>query len=352
MGFIRSIIRVLVTLLIALPVIYVIVRVYWPELIASDPTVTWFLNTNFGRRIDNGVSEFAAWAFQNKEPGEATAEFLVAVLAAVYVEVASTTFTEIVAGTIGAVAFGALSLLYNWWRNRPIRKMCSRELYVAALKIDENLGALWDAHRVNGKKLEEVKLHTDPAKVELTLKVNDDIRSGFHRLKSELESLRDFSIAYDYAFWRGLRTLAARMRMQASAAREAIEAIMAELDRDSTSEVNLIQQRFFGRIAHLDGLQFDPIPHVLADMIDTTIQFAGKLEWGRSLQWMPPVGWLSIPRRAAGLRDELRPLLQRTRAYHRRHVKSGYDDDIWLASANDHSSKFWEAALRAKQGLA
>jgi hypothetical protein len=104
-----------------------------------------------------------------------------------------------------------------------------------------------------------------------------------HRLRSELELIQDFSIAYDYAFWRRLRENSATLRMAAMSMREAIDVVMSEIDRlPEEAEIDMTKQRYFALVVHSghDGMTLMPFTAGIDMVITRALVLAEKLELG------------------------------------------------------------------------
>lgn len=313
----------IVYLILLFAVLYIFIRALWPDLpIVKDLTATPMM-----RALDPCCLQPATKAVEQIYGSVPRIEIVRSLATNFWSQIMAEVWDKgIVNGVIGlfsATFIGLLSLTYNFSRNRPIRRMCSGQLYLVCLKMAFNIGNLI-------KKTEGG-----------VLKVDDVARASFNRLDSELEVVRDFAVAYDYAFRRGVRRVSAAARMHALAAKEAVGAVISELNRGSLQEVDLNNERFkvvqpvkmpirvfgvslpvrwfarreLGTVGLIESMNL---------VLDLNVLLAEKLEGS----W-PPVWYASGQTVPAGVRGLVRHLLLVRSARHDLHI----DAEITIASA-------------------
>lgn len=114
--------------------------------------------------------------------------------------------------------------LYIWWRNIRVRRLCATLLYDLSFQI------LYSISQIESKKNSEMVANEKGHIVSHKLIISADTRGWVHRLNTQLEVLRDFSIAYDHALRQRARMSAAFARMYALSAKELVEQLAAEVD--------------------------------------------------------------------------------------------------------------------------
>ena len=197
--------RLLVVWTLSFAVIFLLARLYLRDVVLELPGFSHFEQTTFGGAIGRFIDDFSSVAFGGKPPGAATAEAVVAWINAFATDLGSIKRAQLIAAGLGAFIFAAVGIAINLWRNRKIQLMCSAQLYVTAIKLFANGATL---HKAFEEKTDE------HGKRKFTLHVDNEVRAAMHRLRSELELVQDFTVAYDYTFWPRLRESTARLRMQ------------------------------------------------------------------------------------------------------------------------------------------
>lgn len=281
----------------------------------------------FGAEIEAGLENFFKWTSSQRY---IDVDGILAVLLDVwtwFIDLLSgIKMAQLIAAGLGAAALGILSLVHNWWRNIRIREMCSAQLYITAVKLDFHALVVWNAHRVNGMTVDAFQDSGQTEVKTLTLAVDDDVRAALHRLSSELNLLQEFSIAYDYAFWRTLRVVAARTRMRAQSAKEAIEVIMSELDRKhDLEEASIREPRYLVHALKGEGMSAIMIPLALQDIVKEVLRFGEKLELGWLRQSWRGKG-KSLPKTASKFRAGIQQSLEIARRHLEEQVESG---EVW-----------------------
>lgn len=290
-----------ITTVLALSIaIFTLLRVVFPDAFA------FWANSAPGQYADAFGTWLVRWLLQEGSP-------LVPIMdifqrGVNYVDKEFTT-GNLLSAILGALGVGGFNLFYNWLRNLSIRRMCSAMLYFAAWRIVLNTrflyqGVATEQNPKPGTRAREA-LHNTSL-----------VRSALHRTKSELETLQDFAIAYDYAIWRGLRFWTARLRMRSMAVREAFEVIIGELamkkDGDLLLEYNngVIVGVHAGLANSEKEISYlDPIDAAMP-VVTTALDLAERLEVGflRSFflnVWPATASTISAPALRAKVRTTL-----------------------------------------------
>ncbi|MFM9864150.1 MAG: hypothetical protein ACKVRO_11135 [Micropepsaceae bacterium] len=323
-------------LIVMAAAVLVFLRVAFP-----DPIGTWWSATPIGAWTDDVGSRFAHWLFQPGSPAISLAEATQRGVA--YLTLQLTT-GNLVSAVLGALGVGVFNLSYNWLRNWSIRRTCSAMLYSSAYRILTNIGVIYRGFTRNGKPYFD-SLKTEPETKTLTLKNSEDVRAAMHRLKCEMETLQDFAIAYDYAIWRGLRFLTAKVRIRAMAVREALEVAVAEIEHSKDDNMNFRPARLGVSAAMAYGHDYLDLTDALYPVLSTTVELAERLEVGfvRSffLWWWPGEG-ASLPASAPKLRESVRKyLIDWRHKYWKRQLRDSDSWDIlWVASGGASSSRW------------
>lgn len=251
---------------------------------------------------------------------------------------ATITSTNLLSAALGAVGVGIFNIGYNWLRNLGIRRTCSAMLYSSGLRIRFNVGIIYSSFTRNGKPFRD-SLDGSATKT-LVLNNNKDVRAALHRLRCEMETLQDFAIAYDYAIWRGLRHLTAKVRIRSMAVREALEVVVAELELSKEGEnLDFRPARLGVKAATTDGYDALDLTDALSPVLNVSIELAECLEVGfvRSffLWWWPASG-SSLPKGAPKLRAQVRELLIKWRhTYWQREAADKDSWETWWVAAAD-----------------
>jgi hypothetical protein len=262
----------LAKIIVALAATYLLARLLVPELLLLLPGTLELEQSTFGRVVGRLLDATRVALFGHQPPVEAAAGLLGGVVAFLY---ANIKLPQLLAASLGAGILAAFNGVSHLVTNRRIQKMCSAQLYVTAVKLASNREIVESAFQTVGAG----------ANRRVTLNVDDDVRAAMHRLRSELELIQDFSIAYDYAFWRRLRETSATLRMAAMSMREAIDVVMSEIDRmPEKAELDMMQQRYFALVVHSDhdGITLLPFTTGVDKVITRALILAEKLELG----WM------------------------------------------------------------------
>jgi hypothetical protein len=318
------------------------------RVIFADQIGTWWSATQFGTRIDNIGSQVASWLFQPGSPAVTLAEATQSGVA--YVTKQLTT-GNLVSAVLGALGVGAFNLIYNWWRNRSIRRMCSAMLYSSGLRIFSNIGLLYRSFTQDGKPYLTA---TEPPKDDLSAPNTEHVRAALHRLKNEMDALQDFAIAYDYAIWRGLRFRTATVRIKALAVREALEVATAEFDRSAQGkQINFFDGYLGVKAVTLDGYRSLFLTDAVFPVLATAVDLAERLEVGfiRSflLRWWPAKG-ASMPPSDTVRKEvsELVKYLHNRADKNRRRASAGERvwDTWWIASSAEKPLSGWSPSVR------
>lgn len=309
------------------------------RVVLGDQIDSWWSVVPMSAQLDSFGSRVAQWLFQ---PGSPLAPVMDAAQRGVaYIRMQLTT-GNLVSAVLGALGVGVFNLSYNWLRNWSIRRTCSAMLYSLAYRILTNIGVIYRGFTRNGQPYFE-SFKTEAETKTLTLKNSEDVRAAMHRLKCEMETLQDFAIAYDYAIWRGLRFLTAKVRIRAMAVREALEVAVAELEHSKDDNINFRPARLGVSAAMAYGHDHLDLTDALYPVLSTTVELAERLEVGfvRSffLWWWPGEG-ASLPASAPKLRESVRKYLIGWRhKYWKRQLKDSDSWDVlWVASGETASS--------------
>jgi hypothetical protein len=266
----RQQIRRLATAIVALAAIILLARLLAPELVALIPGAPALERTTVGGSIAQLIDAIRISLFGQQRPLLAVAALLTSMVTFVYTNIK---IPQLLAASLGAGILAAFNGVSHLVTNRRIQKMCSAQLYVTAIKLVTNRMDVEKAFRVSDTgKNQKVILHVD-----------NDVRAAMHRLRSELELIQDFSIAYDYAFWRRLRETSATLRMAAMSMREAIDVVMTEIDRlPDEADIDMSQQRYFALVVQSghDGMSLLPFTIGVDKVITRALVLAEKLELG------------------------------------------------------------------------
>lgn len=260
-------------------------RAFFRDIVLALPVFRDIEATGIGRLIGQVIDAIAAAAF-GVYNNAALSPDMVAWIDAMrrqwdYIveQILSIRLAQVIAPAAGALSVALIGVFHTLWTNRKIQRMCSGQLYVTALKLilnHANLAKAFTKKEVEGG-------------VQVTLHVDDDVRAAMHRLRSELELIQDFSVAYDYAFWPKLRRTTAAVRMRAMSVREAIDVVMSEMDRMQTPEgdINMSTERYYAVVVHsgYDRVTLLPFTNGIAMIIPEILMLGEKLEVGRILQW-------------------------------------------------------------------
>lgn len=249
---------------------YSLLRLYAPGLLSSIPGMRELGTFAVGSILNSAIDRFGALLFSGNEPFAATSQWLSGIGAYFATNIRP---PQLVAGAFGAGLLAAINGALHIISNRSIQRMCSAQLYVTAVKLVVNLEEVGKGVRVS----------TGTAGQSVKLCVDNDVRAAMHRLRSELELLQDFSIAYDYAFWRRLRQSSVTLRMMAMSIREAIDVIMTEIDRlPEQAEIDMSSQRYFAMVVHSghDGMRYLQFETGIENVITRALVLAEKLELG------------------------------------------------------------------------
>src|SRR5262249_51352027 len=121
----KVLLRVLLGFAVIVAPLFVLSRVVFPEAFGI------WAETIVGRLFDQAGAAVVQTLFGPGAPFaplmEATDRFVG------FVRVQLTT-GNLVSAILGALGVGVFNLLYNWWRNRSIRRMCSAMLYSAGYR--------------------------------------------------------------------------------------------------------------------------------------------------------------------------------------------------------------------------
>jgi hypothetical protein len=318
------------------------------RVVFADQFGSWWSASSLGRLIDSLGVQVANWLFQAGSPAVV---FMEAAQSGVDYAKRQLTTGNLVSAVLGAIGVGAFNLIYNWLRNRSIRRMCSAMLYSSGLRIFNNIGVLYRSFSQDGKPYLST---SEPPKSDLSAPNTQEVRASLHRLKNEMDALQDFAIAYDYAIWRGLRFLTASVRIRALAVREALEVTTAEFDRGQQgARINFFNSDLGVKAVTQDGYRSLLLTDALFPVLATAVDLAERLEVGfvRSLllRWWPARG-SSLPP-SDKVRSEVAALVkfnhERSNRNRRRALANERVwDTWWIASGSDRPLSDWSPGVR------
>jgi hypothetical protein len=292
----------------------VFLRAVEPSWVLQNDFVKRWLSTPLGSLVDRyawkpAADLLASWL--NELPDqEALGNFVIGIYSSFIAEFAANSIANTIAGGIFTVIFGSAALFYNWFRVRPIRRLCSFQLLFASAKIVRHYVLIEEKTLANGKTFADASVG-EPLK-SLTFSVDEVARNALQKLSFELQSLMDFSIAYDYAFRRGTRVYAARTRIYATYAKEITEQILTHATSPLPKVIDLLEDAFLQPIAYKGNFAQADLLELIGWVVDETIELADQLE-GRFLWLLPPFARY-VPRR-------MRPSIQHLRRQHERRKK-------------------------------